>query len=524
MIDVARMGPVLQKVYCILDDSGRDADETDLSDLLPVLLEHVNITSSLYLVTEDLCRSMPQIERVFSVIGAYLDAYRFARLYIHVVHPVASHQREVTQGCYGRLQHYVDGYNTEGYVHQEIPRLIVLPVLIWNGAEGEPVSLAPLLEGLKRLFLPPSLYLDGTREFFSLNNELAGKTEKIYYGEPYEGDMSAVVLSLGYQDMVEETSSGMQSGRTLDVPCPPSLIFSAKGGRVYPCMDAFSRGDFILDTNGTFRIEALGAFCRGAGRRKREPARCRERAAVRLSHFHLPTAMRHEVGALLYHLGGVYQEKGAFDEAIEHFSGSLRLSPADKESSILFRIGLCQTMAGEYHRALETFQTVEDAYRDRHFLHFYAGVCHFGNGDWEAALERFSKAAALESAGDDQAQIFLYMGTCQNNLGQYEAALDPLKAAARLAPGVREVWSTLGFSYFHLREYEMAIACLEKAVEIDPQSAMDYASLGANYRDWGDIPAAITMFEKALAIDPGNEAVVQNLERLREVGSAASPV
>jgi tetratricopeptide (TPR) repeat protein len=520
MIDVEKMEPVLQKVYCILDDSDRHADETGLSDLLPVLLEHVNITSSLYLVTEDLCRSMPQIERIFSRIGAYLDAYRFARLYIHVVHPVALRRWEETEGCYDRLRHYVDVFNTEGYVHQEIPRLIVLPVIVWNGAEREPGGLAPLLEGLKRSFLPPSLYLDGTREYFSLNDELAGKTEKIYYGEPCEGDMSAVVLSLGYQDMVEETSSGVESGKSLEAPCPPTVIFSAKTGRVYPCMDAFSRGDFIMDVDGRFRIETLWAFYKGAGWGKREPARCRERAAVRLSRFHLPMAMRHEIGALLYHLGGLYQEKGAFNQAIEHLHGSLRLSPADKESGILFRIGLCQTMAGEYHRALEMFQAVEDAYRDRYFFHFYAGVCHFHNGDWEAALQRFLKAAVLEKAEDDKAQISLYIGTCHNNLGQYEAALGPLQEAARLAPSMREVWSTLGFSYFHLREYERAIDCLEKAVEIDPRSAMDYASLGANYRDRGDIPAAIAMFEKALAVDPGNNAAVQNLKRLRETGTA----
>ncbi len=119
---------------------------------------------------------------------------------------------------------------------------------------------------------------------------------------------------------------------------------------------------------------------------------------------------------------------------------------------------------------------------------------------------------------EDLVGILLYLGTCHNNLGQYEAALEPLNKACRWGDGVKEVWSSLGFSYFQLKNYDSAIASLKRAVALDPSSVADYASLGANYREKRDFPNAIAMFEKALALDPGFTPAAENLKRLRRKG------
>ena len=131
------------------------------------------------------------------------------------------------------------------------------------------------------------------------------------------------------------------------------------------------------------------------------------------------------------------------------------------------------------------------------------------------ALERFSKALRLDPEQEDVIRILIYMGTCHNSLGEYEEALALLERAKETAGPVKEIYSTLGFSYFQLKEYDKAIENLSRAVEIDPYSGIDYASLGSNYREKGDINMAIAMYEKALALDPNMTSAKENLEKLK---------
>jgi ribosomal protein S12 methylthiotransferase accessory factor len=110
----------------------------------------------------------------------------------------------------------------------------------------------------------------------------------------------------------------------------------------------------------------------------------------------------------------------------------------------------------------------------------------------------------------------IYIGTCFNNLGKYEQAVCELEKAKKTAGDVKEVYNSLGFSYFKLKDYDKSIENLKIAVGIDPFSAIDYASLGSNYREKRDLNMAIGMYEKALALDPGMTSVREHLERLNK--------
>ena len=81
---------------------------------------------------------------------------------------------------------------------------------------------------------------------------------------------------------------------------------------------------------------------------------------------------------------------------------------------------------------------------------------------------------------------------------------------------MKEIYSTLGFSYFQLKNYDKAIENLSMSVKIDPYSAVDYASLGSNYREKGDFDMAVVMYEKALTLDPDMVLARENLERLKK--------
>jgi tetratricopeptide (TPR) repeat protein len=510
-----RTVPALQKIYIIL---GQQQDSTQLERLcraLSSLFSHVNLTSNLYLVTGNLPESMPRVERIQKNVSEFLKGSLFARLYVHLVHPASRTAMEEINVCYQYLKRATREFDREGYMHQEVPRLMLLPVIVPDN-QVEPTSLIGLLDALKSAFLLPSLYVDKGTFFLAKDEGLLAKTEKVYYGHGNSGEMAEIVCNLYYQDILEDSSAKLESETVfMTDPCPAALIVSAHDGMVYGCLDAFLKKEGLSNIYENLSVDHIMACYEGHGRSKRDCLGCRERVVESFAGLPLPKATTHEVGALLFRFGTLNQEAENHVRAIENYKKSLKLSPREESGSIYFRLGLSYISACHYDHALEAFDRVERTYHDQYYFHFYTGLCYFENGDYPMALEKFSEAVRLNPQQEDLIRILIYMGTCHNRLGAYEDALVQLERAKEAAGPVKEIYNALGFSYFQLKDYDRAIENLSMAVEIDPYSAIDYASLGSSYREKGDINMAIAMYEKALVLDTDMTSARENLEKLK---------
>jgi tetratricopeptide (TPR) repeat protein len=510
--------PALQKIYVILDEQ----DEGQLERLcrtLSSLFSHVNLTSNLYLVTGNLLDGMSQVERIQKDVSKFLKGNLFARLYVHLVHRVPQAVMEEIdfyfQYYYQSLKRATREFDREGYMHQEVPRLMLLPVIVPDN-RAEPTSLIGLLEMLKSAFLLPSLYLDTGTLFLAQDEGLPAKAEKVYYGHGNSREPAEIVCNMYHQDIVHDSSAKLESDVVLMInPCPPALIISAQDGMVYRCIDAFVKKECLANIYESLSVDDIMARYYEPGNSQRDCLACRERVVVSFSDLPLPKAAAHEVGALLYHFGTLNQEAENHIRAVEDYKKSLRLAPTEEAASICFRLGLSYTKAGHHDRALKAFNRAEPTYYDQDYFHFYTGLCYFEMGDYRMALERFSRAARLNPQQEDLVRILVYVGTCHNSLGEYEEALIPLERAKEAAGPVKEIYNALGFSYFQLKDYDSAIENLTRAVEIDPESAVDYASLGSSYREKGNINMAIAMYEKALTLDPDMTSAWENLEVLK---------
>jgi len=512
------MKPAIQKIYVILGK----LDEGQLERLcrtLSSLFSYVNLTSNLYLVTKNLPDGMPRVERIQKDVSAFLRGNLFARLYVHFVHGVP---QATTQEIDFYFQYYYQSlklatreFDQEGYMHQEVPRLMLLPVIIPDN-RLEPASLIGLLDALKSAFLLPSLYLDMGTFFLSQDEDLLARTEKVYYGHGNSGEPAEIVCNLYHQDIVHDSSAKLESDAVfMTDPCPPALIVSARDGMVYPCIDAFLKKEGLANIYENLSVDDIMARYYEHGKSKRDCLGCRERVVESFSDLPLPKAATHEVGALLCHFGTLKQEANNHVQAIENYKKSLKLAPMEEAGSICFRLGLSYTKTGRYDQALEAFDRAEPTYHDQDYFHFHTGLCCFEKGDYRMALERFSRAVRLNPQQEDLIRILIYMGTCHNSLGEYEEALVQLERAKEAAGPVKEIYNALGFSYFQLKDYDKAIENLSMAVEIDPYSAIDYASLGSSYREKGNINMAIAMYEKALTLDPNITSARENLEVLK---------
>ncbi len=507
--------PAFKKIYIILGEQDKENLEWVLQTL-SFLYSHVNLTSNIYLVSENLPAGMPQVERIQKNINEFLSEHLFARLYVHIVHPAPPSAMDDIRLCYKYLKQSTDKFDQEGYRHQELPRLILLPVLVPDD-QVKPIQLIDLLNILKNSFLLSSLYLNKDTLNLAQDEKLLSLTDKVYYGIGNSRKMTDIVCNLFRQDILDDSLNKIENNDlSMTESCPDSLIISAQDGNVYCCMDAFLKNESLAKIYEMHSLEELLADYYQQDKSKRDCLGCREQ--VLDSFVDLPKSLdtNQKIGALLYHFGMLRQDSEDDFQAIKNFKQSLNLSPIEETDPVYFRLGLGYTKIGHYDQALKAFKSVEIAYQGQYFFHFYKGLCYFGTGDYAAALEEFSNALRSKPQHDDRIRILIYIGTCFNNLGKYEQAVCELEKAKETAGNVKEVYNSLGFSYFKLKDYDKSIENLKIAVEIDPFSAIDYASLGSNYREKRDLNMAIGMYEKALALDPGMTSVREHLERLNK--------
>lgn len=506
--------PVIRKTYVILGKQDEGQLER-LSQTLSNLFSYMNLISDIYLVSENLSESISQVRRIQKDVSEFLRESLFARLYVHLVHPAPQSAMEEIDWCYQDLKRATREFDEEGYLHQEVPRLMLLPVIIPD-TQVEPTSLIGLFDGLKSAFLLPCLYLDSGTFFLGEDEELLAKTEKIYYGRGSSRELADIVLNIYQQDILDESCATLESGALLmGDSCPASLIVSAQEGVIYTCMNALQKKESLTYTYGQIRVDTLINLYYERDKSKRNCLACRDRVVGSFSDLSLPVANMHQMGALLYHFGTLHHEREEYVEAMEDYEKSLKLSPPEEADSISFRLGITYTKVGRYDQALEAFSRAEHSYHDQYYFHFFTGLCSFEKDDYSAALKKFSRAVYLQPLQEDLVSILVYMGTCHNSLGEYEKALVHLEKAKEAAGHVKEIYSALGFCHFGLKDYDRAIDNLRRAVEIDPYSAIDYASLGANYREKGESNTAITMYEKALTLHPNMTSAKENLERLK---------
>ena len=296
--------PAIHKIYVLLAKQQDKADFELLCRILSGLLSYVNLTSNLYLVAENLPESMSQIERIEKDVGKFLKTNLFARLYLHFAHSIRlTTLKEVDyyfDYYYQSLKRAVGEFDKEGFIHQEVPRLILLPVIAPDH-RVESASLIGLLNASKSIFMLPCLYLDKTTFFLSKDKDLLTRTEKIYFGNDHSREPAEIACNMFFQDLLDESLSKLASKSVFtSVPCPASLIVSAKDGKVYCCMDAFRRNESLTDIYGKSADELMEIYYEH-NHSKRDCLGCKHRTAEFFAGLPVSETKKQHIGALLSH-------------------------------------------------------------------------------------------------------------------------------------------------------------------------------------------------------------------------------
>lgn len=240
----------MQKIFIVLGKQDREQLEK-LVLTLSNLFQHMNFTSHLYFMAENLSEGMPQLEYIQKGIMEFLKENLFARFYVHFIHraPLVT-MKDIDfhdNYYYQSWKRSTHDFDLEGRVHRESPRLILLPVVVPE-SQVDSTLLSSLFDMLKSSFLLPGLYLNTDTFFLAQDEDLLQKIHKVYYGHGNSAGATEIVSALWSQDMLTESSSKAASQTIImTAPCPAALIISAQDGMVYSCLNAFLKKESLTN-------------------------------------------------------------------------------------------------------------------------------------------------------------------------------------------------------------------------------------------------------------------------------------
>jgi len=282
--------PVLQKIFVVLGEQDREQLEK-LSLTLSNLFSHMNFTSHLYFMAENLSEGMPHLEYIQKNIMVFLKENLFARFYVNFIHRVPLKTVKdidyIFNYYYQPWKRSIRGFDIESNEHREAPRLVLLPVVVTD-RQTDSKLLAGLFDRFNSSFLLPVLYLNTDTFFLTEDENLLMKAHKVYYGHSNSAEAAEIVSTICSQDILEKAPPNVASRTVLmDAPCPAALIISARDGMVYSCMDAFRKKEGLTNIYGE-HVDTLMAQYDQYHKSNSDCLECRKQMVEWFSNLALP--------------------------------------------------------------------------------------------------------------------------------------------------------------------------------------------------------------------------------------------
>lgn len=192
-------------------------------------------------------------------------------------------------------------------------------------------------------------------------------------------------------------------------------------------------------------------------------------------------------------LGTVLRRQDRFDEALDEFTESSRLTPSFPEthsqlSYLFYRTDDAADALAEARTALSMDPANAEAYR-------YLGLALYADGHYDAALHGFDEAILREPpASPANADVYFDIGITHRDQGDLRRAAIAYRHALTLRPDFWEAHSNLGVVLHDQGKLDEAIAEYRTAKRLKPDEASVRNNLGNTLCDKEDFDGAITEF------------------------------
>lgn len=145
--------------------------------------------------------------------------------------------------------------------------------------------------------------------------------------------------------------------------------------------------------------------------------------------------------------------------------------------------------------------------------YFDEGKAFFDNGEYEQAIETFTKALRL-SLGD-LAETHLYRGICYAYLEAFDRAMSDFNDALRKNPYLADAYNERGNLYRMDTQYQLAVDDYNAAITIDDAHYAAYYNRALAYEKLKQLPEAEADLSRAIELNPDIIACYEARGRVR---------
>jgi tetratricopeptide (TPR) repeat protein len=238
-------------------------------------------------------------------------------------------------------------------------------------------------------------------------------------------------------------------------------------------------------------------------------------------------------------MGGILQDWGKYEEAIEYYNNALEINPNLEEA--IYDLSYCLEITEQQHDGLILFQQIidrepysfdawfclgilhfklenytkaKDAYEFAVAINDNFAAAHFNLGevyvyeeDYERALEHFNKTLKIEGPSPD---IYFSIAFCMERLAKYSKAIEFYQKASKINDFYDEAYYGIGRCLEAQDKSYEAVHFYTKAIKLDQHNPTYWlAKADAEYKT-GNITSCLEAYQEACILDPLNPEVWKN--------------
>ncbi len=308
--------------------------------------------------------------------------------------------------------------------------------------------------------------------------------------------VEAYATWLARQGRADEAQAILDQGEEVGPDRPAIIALREKirsGGRIQPYVASVQQGaaELLLDV-GT-------ALNRGGGE-----------AFVRL-YLQYARALDPKNGAILFELGGVSEQMGKSQTAIEYYGQVPAASPLKRLSEL--QLGLNLADLDRYDEAVAHLKSALAEDPDDARAYLALGGVYSSKEDYQAAAALYDAAVArITLAKGDDWNLFYQRGIAYERLKEWDKAEPNFKRALELYPDQPQVLNYLGYSWVDMGiNLEQGLDMIRKAVDLRPRDGYIVDSLGWAYYRLGRFDEAAVELERAVELKPDDPTINDHL-------------
>ena len=497
----------IKKVYVLLDGNG--SSQKEFQECFAGLFPCLDISSDIYLLSEDISKDCPLVKGTIKQFALFLERYPFYRINIHPVHPFPLfHQGK---NIYHDLFQITTPFNKEGYLHQSVSRLMILPVLATEGEDRNNLKqYSQYLDFLRDRLIIPSIYISRVSPS-GIGGIVKSDRERVYLELTEGKKLERIANTLGIHSVFDDLTIWANDPVKGDLlPGCRSVILRGKDGSIYNCFKAFSMDKPVLSLYAD-RGLSLSQTLKAAESKRSDCLNCSVESLALMKDTLRINEREKEAGVISSHLGMALVKRGDYEGALKQFNQALEnQGGAGDRGTTLLSKALCHLRRHEAHRAMVALDEAERYLPSSAMVYYYRGLCEFGLRDYIEAIDRFNDALRLGADQLPLGDVYFYLGLSHVNIEEYEDGLAMMNRAEEFFTNKSPVYYYMGICHLGMQKLEIAIDYLRNALACRPSEedlGSIYLHLGLCYKEMGRYEDAIAELKKAGDSEGGRKDV-----------------